>query len=136
LSGRGTARAADALTIGPNGVNIDNLQVAKNISFTNHTGELLTLWSPEYSVGIQPYTLYARSYKNFAWYKGGKHTDTELDPGGGSKIHTGCRGSTISISNRPTCWSASTRKSFAAASLTAAARGALPVGRDRGPVAW
>jgi hypothetical protein len=86
LSGRGTARAADALTIGPNGVNIDNLQVAKNISFTNHTGELLTLWSPEYSVGIQPYTLYARSYKNFAWYKGGKHTDTELDPGGGTKM--------------------------------------------------
>jgi hypothetical protein len=32
LSGRGTARAADALTIGPNGVNIDNLQVAKSLT--------------------------------------------------------------------------------------------------------
>jgi hypothetical protein len=32
LSGRGTARAADALTIGPNGVNIDNLDVAKSLT--------------------------------------------------------------------------------------------------------
>jgi hypothetical protein len=32
LSGRGTARAADALSIGPNGVNIDNLQVAKSLT--------------------------------------------------------------------------------------------------------
>ena len=31
LSGRGTARAADALSIGPAGVNIDNLDVAKGL---------------------------------------------------------------------------------------------------------
>src|ERR1700757_4000932 len=32
LISRGTARAADALTIGPNGVNIDNLDVAKSLT--------------------------------------------------------------------------------------------------------
>jgi hypothetical protein len=77
LVGRGTARAADALTIEPDGATI----FAKRINFDSRYGELLTLWTSGYAIGIQPYTSYARSAKNFAWYQGGTHSDTELDPG-------------------------------------------------------
>jgi len=76
------AYAADALIIGPDGATI----IAKSINFGNRLGALLTLWNPDYVTGIQPSTFYQRSGKNFAWYKGGQHTDTELDPGGGSKM--------------------------------------------------
>jgi hypothetical protein len=76
LAGAAIAYAADALIIGPGG----------SIDFPNRFGVLLTLWNPGYVIGIQPSTIYQRSGKNFAWYKGGQHTDTELDPGGGSKM--------------------------------------------------
>jgi len=82
LAGGVMAYAADSLIIGPDGATI----VAKSINFGNRLGALLTLWNPDYVIGIQGSTLYQRSGKNFAWYKGGQHTDTELDPGGGSKM--------------------------------------------------
>src|SRR5215469_11093501 len=82
LAGGVISYAADSLIIGPDGATI----VAKSINFGNRFGALLTLWNPDYVTGIQPSTIYQRSGKNFAWYKGGQHTDTELDPGGGSKM--------------------------------------------------
>jgi hypothetical protein len=82
LAGGALAYGADALIIGPDGATI----FAKSINFGTRLGALLTLYDPGYTIGIQPGTFYQRSYKNFAWYKGGGHTDTELDPGGGSKM--------------------------------------------------
>jgi len=76
--GRGTARAADALTIESDGATI----AAKKINFGTRFGALLALWEPGYEFGIQPGTLYARSGKNFAWYKGGTYLQEELKPGG------------------------------------------------------
>jgi len=76
--GRSTARAADALTIEPDGATI----YAKYINFGNRFGALLRLWDPGYEFGIQPATVYARSDKNFAWYKGGTYLQQELAPGG------------------------------------------------------
>jgi len=82
LAGGAMAYGADALIIGPDGATI----FAKSINFGSRLGALLTLYDPEFVIGIQPETFYQRSYKNFAWYKGGGHTNTELDPGGGSKM--------------------------------------------------
>ena len=82
LIGRATARAEDALTIDKDGATI----AAKYISFGTRLGSLVVLYNPGYELGIQPSTLYARSNKNFAWYKGGKFDQRELDPGGGSKM--------------------------------------------------
>lgn len=79
LIGRARARAADALTIDPDGATI----YAKYINFGNRLGALVKLWDPEYELGIQPNTVYARSHKNFAWYKGGKFVNEELKPGEG-----------------------------------------------------
>ncbi|NES45950.1 tail fiber protein [Moorena sp. SIO2C4] len=36
-----------------------------------------------YGIGLQTYTTYFRSRENFAWYKGGSHSDDKLDPGEG-----------------------------------------------------
>jgi hypothetical protein len=77
IGGRSAARAADPLTIEADGATI----AAKCINFGSRLGQLLTLYDPDYVIGIQAETLYQRSHKNFAWYKGGEHTNTELDPG-------------------------------------------------------
>src|SRR5215472_5013738 len=95
LISRRAARAADALTIEPDGATL----LAKRINFGNRLGALLTLWNPDYVTGIQPSTFYQRSAKNFAWYKGGQHTDTELDPGGGSTMMSLTDG-TLTVSNK------------------------------------
>ena len=110
LISRSAVRAADALTIEPDGATL----LAKRINFGNRLGPLLTLWDPGYVIGIQPETFYQRSNKNFAWYKGGQHTDAELNAGGGSKMMSLTDGN-LTVSG-----------SVAAASVTG--KGALPVG--------
>jgi hypothetical protein len=96
LIGRATARAADALTIGPDGT----IDVGKRINFGKRVGELLTLYASGYAIGIQNWTSYARSDKNFAWYKGGTHSDGELQPGeGGTKMMSLTNG-TLTVSDQ------------------------------------
>ncbi len=41
-----------------------------------------------YGIGIQDQTMYARSQRNFAWYRGGGHAGGQLDPGGGAVAMT------------------------------------------------
>jgi microcystin-dependent protein len=110
LISRSSARASDALTIESDGATI----AAKRINFGKRLGALLTLYDPGYVIGIQPNTFYQRSDKNFGWYKGGGHADTELDPGGGSKMMALTDGN-LDVSGN-----------VAAASVTG--KGALPVG--------
>ena len=54
-----------------------------SVFFDNKTRQMLNLWSTGYGVGVQGYTEYFRTDKNFAWYKGGSHNDGELNAGGG-----------------------------------------------------
>ena len=42
---------------------------------------MINLWGTGYAIGVQSYTAYFRSDYNFAFYEGGSHSDTELDPG-------------------------------------------------------
>jgi cytoskeletal protein CcmA (bactofilin family) len=105
LFGRGTARAADALTIEPDGATI----FAKRINFGSRYGEFLAFWSP-LSVGVQDNTLYQRSTLNFAWYNNGKHSDTQLDPGeGGTKMMSLTDG-TLTVSDKFVSMGAATLK--------------------------
>lgn len=79
--GRATARAQDALVIEKDTI------YARHINFGQRDGVLLTLWNPGVELGVQPYTLYARSYGNFAWYSRGEFVNKQLDPGkGGVKM--------------------------------------------------
>jgi cytoskeletal protein CcmA (bactofilin family) len=53
----------------------------KTIDFATDAGQKIILYNKDYGIGIQNYTQYFRTGKNFAWYKGGGHSDNELDPG-------------------------------------------------------
>lgn len=57
------------------------------LSFGARLGQHINLYESAYGIGIQPGTLYSRSANgNFAWYRGGTHTD-EASPGpGGTQI--------------------------------------------------
>ena len=91
--GAAMAYAADALIIEPDGT----IKIENRLNFGNRKAELITLWSPDYAIGIQSATLYARSAKNFAWYTGGKHDDAELNAGGGAKAMS-LTGGTLAVS--------------------------------------
>jgi hypothetical protein len=60
-----------------------NIGILENISFGTSTRQMLNLWGQYFGIGIQSWTAYFRTAKNFAWYKGGQHNDNELSPGGG-----------------------------------------------------
>ena len=55
-----------------------------SVNFGTHTRQMLNLWETYFGVGVQNYTQYFRTHKNFAWYKGGSHNDAELNAGGGT----------------------------------------------------
>ncbi|MBD1873796.1 hypothetical protein H6F75_09900 [Nodosilinea sp. FACHB-131] len=72
----------DALTIKPDG-SLGNLSISGSVNFGATARQMITLWNPGFGIGIQSGTQYFRSNKNFAWYKGGSHSDVELDAGSG-----------------------------------------------------
>jgi hypothetical protein len=63
-----------------------SLNLSGVLSFTTKTRQMINLWRAEYGIGIQAGTQYYRTAKNFAFYKGGKHSDKELDAGGGAPL--------------------------------------------------
>lgn len=65
-----------------------DLSVTGSVNFSLQTRQMLNLWSTGYGIGIQGYTQYFRSDRNFAWYKGGSHNDAELNAGGGTSLMT------------------------------------------------
>lgn len=54
-----------------------------SVNFGAQTRQMLNLYGNQYGMGVQASTLYFRSNANFAWYVGGVHSDTALDPGTG-----------------------------------------------------
>ncbi|WP_424099662.1 shufflon system plasmid conjugative transfer pilus tip adhesin PilV [Moorena producens] len=52
-----------------------------NLSFGSSNRQMINLWGQDHGIGIQDVTQYFRTYKNFAWYKGGTHDNNELNPG-------------------------------------------------------
>jgi hypothetical protein len=55
--------------------------IADALAFGSTRRQMINLYSPGYGIGIQDGTQYFRTDKNFAWYKGGSHTNEELQPG-------------------------------------------------------
>ncbi len=59
-----------------------------SLDFGSDTRQMINLYgngpNAAYGIGIQGWTMYSRSAGNFAWYIGGAHSDTEMDPGGGT----------------------------------------------------
>jgi len=54
-----------------------------NLHFGTRVRQMLNLWSTNYGIGVQDWTMYFRADKDFCWYRGGSHSNTRDDPGGG-----------------------------------------------------
>ena len=76
------------------------LRVEGSINFGQRDNELLTLWDPGCSIGIQKSTVYTRSYKNFAWFSYGKHSSGEIDPGDGGTTMMSLTNGTLTVSEK------------------------------------
>lgn len=65
-----------------------SLSVAEDqaLSFGARTRQMIHLWGTGYGIGVQSSTQYARTENHFAWYRGGVHSDTTLDAGGGTAV--------------------------------------------------
>jgi len=59
------------------------LTVAGALGFGSATRQMINLWGTQYGIGVQGSTTYFRTDNNFAFYRGGAHSDTALDPGAG-----------------------------------------------------
>ena len=51
------------------------------LSFGSTTRQMLNLYGAFYGIGVQPATLYFRSFDTFCWFQQGSHIDNALDPG-------------------------------------------------------
>jgi hypothetical protein len=58
-----------------------NVRVTGNEHFGATTRQMLNLYDQAYAIGVQDWTLYNRTDGNFAWYRGGSHSNAQLDPG-------------------------------------------------------
>jgi hypothetical protein len=63
-----------------------NESITGNASFGAQTRQMLDLWKTEYGIGVQNSAFYQRTAGDFFWYKGGTHSDTFGDPGGGTQL--------------------------------------------------
>ena len=59
-----------------------NLTLSGALNFGATTRQMLNLFSTQYAIGVQDFTVYQRSSDHFAWYQGGTHNTTVLTPGG------------------------------------------------------
>ena len=58
------------------------------LGFASKTRQMIDLWGDkqQYGVGVQSGTLYQRSDSDFAWFRGGTHSDTRGDAGAGGTV--------------------------------------------------
>ncbi len=83
--GIGTTTPAHKLDVSGDACFTGNLSIGEegSINFAGEGRQMLNLWRSNYGIGIQSYTQYFRSDKNFAWYQGGAHDNGEVNPGDG-----------------------------------------------------
>ena len=79
-----TPEVGAALTVAGNAV----VQSPGALSFGSATRQMLNLFGTSYGIGVQSDTQYFRSGGNgyFAWFRGGVHSNTGLDPGAGGSL--------------------------------------------------
>lgn len=91
----GTAQSViEAIVIGP-----DKIDFALPLKFSIDEGgrENINLGGGRHAIGVQNWTTYMRTNKNFAWYTGGEFTPTELGPGDGGKLAMRLTGSDLHV---------------------------------------
>lgn len=71
----GPARAA--VVVGKTAVTVPTV-----LDFGSRYGQFASAWSGHVGWGVQDFTVYMRTVRNFAWFYSGTHSDTELSAGG------------------------------------------------------
>jgi Chaperone of endosialidase len=88
---------ADDLLVLQNGTIAVNaaLNVANNqpLNFGAQVRQMINLWNTEYGIGVQGNTQYFRTFSNFAWFRGGSHSDAAITPGAGGTLQMCITGS-------------------------------------------
>lgn len=70
------------------------------LTFGAATRQMIHLWQDKYGIGVQAGTQYYRTDGEFIWYRGGKHSDTQGDPGTGGTTQMTLDGAgSLSVSN-------------------------------------
>ena len=84
----GTRHELNGLLTVQDGISLDDRGDIQHehgyLNFGSTIRQMINLYQYAYGIGVQAYTAYFRSPKNFAWHKGGSHNDNELNPGGGT----------------------------------------------------
>ena len=80
---RGGKHSPDQNDPGENGSFLMSLDLAGRLNFGTQTRQMLNLWSDQYAVGVQAWTLYFRTHGDYAWYRDGQHSDARGSAGGG-----------------------------------------------------
>lgn len=74
-----------------------DLNLSGDINFGTTERQMLNLWDNSYGIGIQDYTLYHRAASDFCWFRGGTHSNSRSDPGGGALAMKLDSGSNLSV---------------------------------------
>jgi hypothetical protein len=74
---------------------------AGNMTFGSTTRQMLNLWGDDYGIGVQNSTLYQRTGGGFAWFRDGSHSNTQNDPGGGTRLMKLDSGGNLEFNNMP-----------------------------------
>jgi len=85
------SREVPFTSTGPDQFNIralGGLRLSADTSqFFGATGrQMLNLFNDDYGIGVQTSTMYFRSNARYAWYSGGSHASSSLDPGTGGAL--------------------------------------------------
>lgn len=75
------------------------------LSFGSGTRQMINLWSTSYGIGVQSSTTYFRSDARFSWHRGGSHSDSENNPGGGTVAMTLDSSSNLTATGNVTAYS-------------------------------
>jgi hypothetical protein len=84
---------------GDNNLLVDgNTSISGTLGFGSSTRQMINLWGvTNYGIGVQNSTQYFRTDKNFAWYKGGTHTNDELGAGTNGTVQMAIRDGNVGI---------------------------------------
>jgi hypothetical protein len=82
-----------------------NIGTGTNLSFGSQTRQMINLWGTGYGIGVQSSTTYFRSDSRFSWHRGGSHSDSENNAGGGTVAMTLDGSSNLVVTSNVTAYS-------------------------------
>jgi hypothetical protein len=101
-AGIGTANPTEKLEVAGNikasgSLTAAGATISGNLSFGSTVRQMINLFGASYGIGVQGFTQYFRTDKNFAWYKGGSHNNDELNAGTDGTVQMAIKDGNVGI---------------------------------------